>query len=75
LYYIAIEKSISNRAIYKFKAKLTLFNSYYRATKKLLIITQRNKSINRNSNNIDNNNKIEDKKNAKKKKNNKNKII
>jgi hypothetical protein len=76
LYDIAIEKSISNKATRKFKTKLALFNSYYRATKRLLIIAQDNKLVNKNSNNANSNNKIDDKKKKKKKKiDNKNKII
>jgi len=75
LYCITIEKNISNKAIRKFKIELALFNSYYKATKRLLIIVQSNKVINKNNNNANNNNKVENKKKKKKKKKNKNKII
>jgi len=76
LYCITIEKSISNKPTRKFKAKLALFNSYYRVAKKLLIIVQSSKFVDKNNNNADNNNKAEDKKKKKKKKKkNKDKII
>jgi hypothetical protein len=74
LYCIVIEKSISNKAICKFKTKLVLFNSYYRVAKRLLIIVQNNKFIDKNNNNASNNDKTKDK-NKKNKNKNKNKII
>jgi len=74
LYCVAIEKSISNRATRKFKIELALFNSYYRVAKRLLIIAQNNKFVDRNNNNANNNNKVKDKKKNKNKKN-KNEII
>jgi len=67
LYCIVIKKSISNKAIRKFKTKLALFNSYYRIAKRLLIIAQDNKLVNKNNNNANNNNKIKNKKKKKKK--------
>jgi len=76
LYCIAIEKNISNKAARRFKIELTLFNSYYRVAKRLLIVAQNIRFVENNDNNADNNNNTENEKNKNKINNKiKNKII
>ncbi len=62
LYCVAIEKSIPNEATRRFKIELALFDSYYRALRRLLMIAQSDESINENDNDANDNDKAKDEK-------------
>ena len=61
-YRVAIEKNISNEATRRFKAKLALFDSYYRVAKRLLMIAQSDEFVDENGNDASDDDEIEDEK-------------
>jgi len=64
-YRVAIEKGISNEVARKFKAELALFDPYYRAIKRLLMIAQDDELVDGNSNDAGGDDEIEDKEDKK----------